>query len=207
ARIEAERELGGGAELVGELERLVAEHPFRERLVDQLMRSLYRAGRKSDALAAYQEFRRRYADELGLEPSGELRELERRILEQDGGLAPPEPPPTGERARRRRALIVVTAIAMAAVAASAAVGIVLGTGGSNASTARGSTTGVFELTGHSSDAGASLTDAPTAMVADASSIWLAEPSASAVVRVDRASRRRAGRRPRLPSARPHSAPA
>ena len=93
ARIDAELELGGGTELVGELERLVAEHPFRERLVDQLMLSLYRAGRKSDALAAYQEFRRRYAAELGLEPSRELRELERRILEQDAGLAPPQPPP------------------------------------------------------------------------------------------------------------------
>jgi DNA-binding SARP family transcriptional activator len=57
ALIDAELELGGGAELVGELERLVAEHPFRERLVDQLMLSLYRAGRKSHALAAYQEFR------------------------------------------------------------------------------------------------------------------------------------------------------
>jgi YVTN family beta-propeller protein len=189
ARIEAELELGGGAELVGELERLVAEHPFRERLVDQLMRSLYRAGRKSDALAAYQEFRRRYADELGLEPSGELRELERRILEQDGGLAPPEPPPTAERPHRRRTLTVVAAIALGAVAASVAVGIVLGTGGSSASTAGGSTRGVFELAGHSSVAGASLADAPTAMVADASSIWLAEPSAGAVVRVDRASRR------------------
>ena len=188
ARIDAELELGGGTELVGELERLVAEHPFRERLVDQLMLSLYRAGRKSDALAAYQEFRRRYAAELGLEPSRELRELERRILEQDAGLAPPQPPPTAKPPRPRRALIVAAAIALTAVAGSVAVGIVLGTGGSSASTVHGSWTGVFELTGHSSVAGAALDDAPTAMVADPTSIWLAEPSAAAVVRIALSSR-------------------
>jgi YVTN family beta-propeller protein len=188
ARIDAELELGGGAELVGELERLVAEHPFRERLVYQLMLGLHRAGRTSDALAAYQELRRRFADELGLEPSGELRELERRILEQDARLAPPAPPPAAERPRRRSAVIVAAAIALAAVAASVAVGIVLGTRGSSASTARGSATRVFELTGHSSLAGASLADAPAAMVADASSIWLAESDAGDVVRIDRSTR-------------------
>jgi DNA-binding SARP family transcriptional activator/ABC-type transport system substrate-binding protein len=189
ARVEAELELGGGAELVDELERLAVEHPFRERLVEQLMRSLYRAGRKSDALAAYQQFRARCADELGLEPSGELRELERRILVQDDELGPPKPPLMDVRTRRGRAWFVAVAIALAAVAASVAVGILLGIGGSKASTARGSTTRVFELTGTSSLAGASLADAPTAMVADTSSIWLAEPSAGAVMRVDLASRR------------------
>src|SRR6266852_3958136 len=72
---------GRGGELVGELERLVAEHPFRERPVGQLMLSLYRAGRQADALAAYQAFRLRFAEELGLEPSSALRALERRMLE------------------------------------------------------------------------------------------------------------------------------
>src|SRR5262245_6337785 len=87
ARIDAELALGRGRELVSELERLVAEHPFRERPVSQLMRSLYRAGRQADALAAYQAFRLRFAEELGLEPSAELRALERRVLEQDPSLA------------------------------------------------------------------------------------------------------------------------
>src|SRR6266516_2007779 len=80
--------LGGGPELIGELERLVSEHPFQQRLLGQLMLSLHRAGRPADALAAYQAFRRRFAEEVGLDPSAELRTLERRILEQDPTLGP-----------------------------------------------------------------------------------------------------------------------
>src|SRR5262249_29989504 len=75
ARLEAELELGGGRELVGELERLVQAHPFRERLVGQLMVALYRAGRQADALTAYRSARSRLSNELGLEPGVELRAL------------------------------------------------------------------------------------------------------------------------------------
>jgi DNA-binding SARP family transcriptional activator/ABC-type transport system substrate-binding protein len=188
-RIAAELELGGGSELVGELERLVAEHPFRERPLGQLMLALYRAGRQADALASLRAARQRLSAELGLEPSPELRELERRILEHDPALGAVASPRNRRSPRITRARAIAAALALAAVAASVVAGIELGTGGSNASTARGSATGVFELTGKSSLVGASLADAPTAMVADASSIWLAEPSAGAVVRVDLASRR------------------
>jgi DNA-binding SARP family transcriptional activator len=85
-RIDAELELGLGAELVDELETLIAAHPLRERPHRQLMLALYRAGRQADALAAYQEARRMLGDELGLEPGEELRALERRILGQDPSL-------------------------------------------------------------------------------------------------------------------------
>jgi peptide/nickel transport system substrate-binding protein len=187
-RIDADLELGGGTELVGELERLVAEQPFRERLLGQLMLALYRAGRQADALAAFRAGRQRLSVELGLDPSPDLRELERRILEHDPSLGAVAVPPAGRSSRSRRARAVAAAVALAVVAASVVAGIKLGTGGSSAVTARDSTTGVFELTGHSSVAGASLADAPTAMVADASSIWLAEPSAGAVVRVALGSR-------------------
>src|SRR5207247_10449522 len=87
-RIDAELALGGGPELVGELERLVSEHPFQQRLLGQLMLSLHRAGRPADALAAYQAFRRRFAEEVGLEPSAELRARERRVLAQGDTLGP-----------------------------------------------------------------------------------------------------------------------
>ncbi len=187
-RVDADLALGRGGELVGELERLVAEHPFRERPVGQLMLSLYRAGRQADALAAYQAFRLRFAEELGLEPSSALRALERRMLEHDPALGAVAAAAVRARPRLSRPRIAAAALALAAIAASAVSGIELGTGGSGASTARGSVTGLFELTGHSPVAGASLSDSPTAMVADASSIWLAEPSAGAVVRVDLASR-------------------
>jgi DNA-binding SARP family transcriptional activator/ABC-type transport system substrate-binding protein len=188
-RIDAELGLGGGVELVVELERLLVEHPYRERLLGQLMLSLYRAGRQVDALAAYQEFRRRLAEELGLEPGSELRALERRILAHEPGLGGVVSPPVTRSRRIKRGPAIAAAFAVAAGAASVVAGVNLGLGGSSASTAHGSRTGVFELTGGSSLAGASLTSAPTAMVADARSIWLAEPSAGAVVRVDLTSRR------------------
>jgi YVTN family beta-propeller protein len=91
-RVDAELVLGRHAELIGELRPLVAEHPYRERLRGQLMLALYRAGRQAEALQVYREGSRLLDEQLGLEPSQELRELERRILIQDEGLA------LGERA-------------------------------------------------------------------------------------------------------------
>lgn len=86
-RIEAELGTGRNRDLVGELEWLVAQHPYRERLRAQQMLALYRSGRQADALAAYREIRLVLTDELGIEPSAPLRELERRILVQDRDLA------------------------------------------------------------------------------------------------------------------------
>src|SRR6266545_4944331 len=86
-RVEADLSLGRHAELVAELEVLVAEQPLRERRRGQLMLALYRTGRQADALAAYRDGRRTLLDELGLEPSPALRELEAAILRQDASLA------------------------------------------------------------------------------------------------------------------------
>ena len=91
-RLEAELALGRHAGLVGEMESLILEHPLRERLRRQLILALYRSGRQSEALAQYQSARRMLADELGLEPSPQLRELERLILAHDPGLAAPTVP-------------------------------------------------------------------------------------------------------------------
>ena len=82
-RLEADLRLGRHGDLAGELEALVARHPLREGLRRQHMLALYRSGRQAEALAAYQEARRALADELGIEPSPALRDLERRILQQD----------------------------------------------------------------------------------------------------------------------------
>jgi len=94
---EADLAVGLGPELVLDLERLVGDHPTRERMVTHLMVALYRAGRQSDALAAMQSCRRHLARELGLEPGPELRRLEQRILEHDPTLAP-SPRPLGQAA-------------------------------------------------------------------------------------------------------------
>ncbi len=85
-RIDADLRRGRAGELVGELDQLVAEHPFRERTVGQLMLALYRAGRQAEALRTFQRFRRGLDDELGLEPSPELRRLEEQILLHDSRL-------------------------------------------------------------------------------------------------------------------------
>jgi len=85
-RLEADLLLGRHHELIGELGSLVSEHPYRERLREQLMLALYRSGRQAEALRAYQEARRTLADELGLEPSRQLRELEQAMLRQDDRL-------------------------------------------------------------------------------------------------------------------------
>ena len=85
-RIDADMALGQSCELAPELEALVREHPFRERVLGQLMLALYRAGRQAEGLAAFQASRRRLAEELGLEPAPELAELQRKILEQSPAL-------------------------------------------------------------------------------------------------------------------------
>jgi predicted ATPase/DNA-binding SARP family transcriptional activator len=92
-RVEANLALGRHAAVVGELEALVAEHPLRERPRGQLMRALYRSGRQAEALETYRRTRKLLGEELGLDPSPELRRLEAAMLAQDAGLDPPAEAP------------------------------------------------------------------------------------------------------------------
>ena len=102
-RIDADLERGSSAELVPELERLAAEHPFEERVCAQLMLVLHRAGRQADALDAFQRTRRRLAEELGLDPGERLTQLQQRILDRDPSLlavtAPADSPQRTTEAR------------------------------------------------------------------------------------------------------------
>jgi DNA-binding SARP family transcriptional activator len=102
-RIDADLALGRAAELVAELDALVREHPLRERLRAQLMLALYRSGRQAEALEVYRQTRRLLVDELGIEPSPALHELEQAILHQDPELAPR----VDVVAPRQRAIMVV----------------------------------------------------------------------------------------------------
>ena len=85
-RIEADLALGRQADLIAELETLVEENPLREHLHAQLMLALYRSGRQADALAAYQRARRVLVEQLAIEPSTQLRQLEQAILRQEASL-------------------------------------------------------------------------------------------------------------------------
>lgn len=107
--IEAELALGRHAELVPELKSLVKRHPLSEKARAQLMLALYRSGRQAEALGAYRAARRILVDQLGLEPSAELRELERAILAQDARLAAPAVEPRPQRSdgdKSSRAVLV-----------------------------------------------------------------------------------------------------
>ena len=126
-RIDADLALGRHAALVAELDTLVAEHPYRERLRAQLMLALYRSGRQADALDAYQAGRRVLREDLGLEPGKELRELEAAVLRQDEALSlgrwqvPGESWPArvaGARGRRLALFVAVGLVALAVVTAA-----------------------------------------------------------------------------------------
>ena len=86
-RIEIDLAMGNDQDLVVELQRLVAEHPMRERLRGSLMTALYRSGRQGEALAAFLAVARYLREELGVDPSAELQDLYQRILANDPALA------------------------------------------------------------------------------------------------------------------------
>ena len=107
---------GRHAEVIGELDDLVREHPLRERLHGQRMLALYRCGRQADALEAFRHARRVLLDEVGLEPGPELRRLNDAILRQDPDLDGPPRRLVPARPRRRHARLFGAAAAAATAA-------------------------------------------------------------------------------------------
>ena len=107
-RFEALLSVGHHAQIVAELQRAILVDPFRERLRGQLMVALYRAGRQAEALRAFRDARHALAEELGIDPSPELRRLERAILDQDPMLAavPAPSTPTGSAETGERRIAV-----------------------------------------------------------------------------------------------------
>jgi DNA-binding SARP family transcriptional activator/DNA-binding beta-propeller fold protein YncE len=141
-RCEAELALGHHTRLIGELERLVADNPLRERLHGQLMLALYRSGRQAEALDVYRKTRGVLVEELGIEPNRQLQQLERAILAQDPALELPEStkqrggrsgegaaaaPATAGARRRRPGRLVAAAVAVGVLAAGVVVTLTRGT--------------------------------------------------------------------------------
>ena len=120
--VQAELELGRHSQLVGELERLVAENPLRERLRGQLMLALYRSGRQAEALEAYRQARETLVGELGIVPSPDLQRLEQSILRHDSELelAPMSgtEPATGEERRKTVTVLFVGIVDFASLGAA-----------------------------------------------------------------------------------------
>jgi DNA-binding SARP family transcriptional activator len=84
--MEAELAAGNHELVVGELSGLVESYPFREKLWEHLMLALYRTGRQTEALRTFSKVKKLLGDELGIEPTGRLADLEERILLHDPAL-------------------------------------------------------------------------------------------------------------------------
>jgi DNA-binding SARP family transcriptional activator len=86
-QVDAWLALGELGTALGELERLVREHPLHERYWAQLITALYRSGRQADALRAFASCRDRLREELGIDPGPDLQALEKAVLDHDSSLA------------------------------------------------------------------------------------------------------------------------
>jgi YVTN family beta-propeller protein len=192
-RIDCDLSLGHGSDLVGELEALVAQNPYRERLRGQLMLALYRAGRQADALALYQETRKLLVDELGIEPSPALQRLEGAILRQEPALetvleesadavAPPATP--SEPARRVRWPLVAAAVGFAlAAAALAAWGLTREGGPDSLPRVAANAIGVIDADAAAIEAQVDLPGRPGAIATGGGFVWAASESEGTVSRV------------------------
>jgi YVTN family beta-propeller protein len=197
-RIEADLDLGRHVDVVPELEALVARHPLDEGLRRQLMLALYRCGRQADALTAYRAGRQRMADELGLEPTVELRELERQILDHDPtlrfrgpGPAPPSPVRarrngrSGSRLARGRAPAFVVAGTFLLVGALLGALLALGRDeGSAALVVPADAVAVVDPERHEVVAAIPVGGRPENVVAGAGAVWVANVDDETISRID-----------------------
>jgi peptide/nickel transport system substrate-binding protein len=180
-RIEADLALGRHEDVLPELESLVAAHPLRERLQGQLIVALYRCGRQADALEAYRAARRRFVDELGVEPGPELQALERKILEHDPSLQAParsRRPATKPPGRRR----LIAGVALALVVVVAVLLAVLRPSGSKALSATPNSIGVLD--GKHVRAVITGGGEPGGIAYGADAVWVTDTADDRLLRID-----------------------
>jgi DNA-binding SARP family transcriptional activator/tetratricopeptide (TPR) repeat protein len=89
--VDAEISAGRHAEIAGEVQALLVEHPLRERLAGQLMLCLQHSGRQAEALEVYRATRAMLIDELGVEPGAALRRLHESMLRGEADVPVPKP--------------------------------------------------------------------------------------------------------------------
>jgi YVTN family beta-propeller protein len=200
-RIEADLALGRHADLVGELEALVAEHPLRERLRGQLILALYRSGRQAEALHAYQETRRTLVEELGLEPGQALQRLHTAILQQDPALDPPAGPepavraspaasPAGLRAMLSRSgsttrlLLVGGILLLAAAAAALALELTGDSGGAALASVAGNSVGLIDPRTNEVTAQIPVGRTPTSVSLGEGAVWVLNADDQTISRID-----------------------
>jgi YVTN family beta-propeller protein len=190
-RIDADLALGRHAELIAELDRLVAEHPLRERLRGQQMLALYRAGRQAHALSAYADARRHLVEQLGIEPGPVLRELERAVLEHDPALGgaqalPPRPRSAGplRRALRPWRVAVAGAVLLALAVGAALLARDPGREPTGAAVAAGDLLVAIDPATNRVVERATVGSTPTSVAAGAGAVWALNADDRTVSRVD-----------------------
>ena len=184
-RIDSQLALNREDEAIPGIRRLIADHPLWERPRRQLMLALYRGGRQAEALGAFREFRSKLDDELALEPSAELQELERQILNHDPQLGRVRRPP--DESRRRRALILVGAGGALVFAATlVAVVLVVARGGSQGGllTIAPNSLGAIDPRSNRLVAQLPLGSSPTAVSVDSDGVWVADGGRHQLIAVD-----------------------
>jgi YVTN family beta-propeller protein len=188
-RIDAELARGRHAELVGELETLIAENPFHERLWAELMVALYRSGRQADALDAYGRARETL-DELGIEPSADLRRLQTQILRQDPALAVASPAhdfaELGSGARRRprkRKGLLLAAMAIPLVVAAIAIALTRGSD-SSAAPLRSNSVAVIDPATNEAVADVPIGGSVYGLSVGGDAVWAANGDDGTIVQID-----------------------
>jgi len=198
-RFEADLALGQQEQLVGELAALVKKNPLRERLRTELMLALYRCGRQAEALDVYQEYRRGLAEELGLDPSPRLQQLQNAILARDPSLELPldEPAPakaaaTVSRPRRaggNRGRLAVGVLVMVGVVAAVVVALVSqGGGAAPLSVIAADSVGAISAARGAIGAEARVGSSPLGVAVGQGSVWVSNYNDGTVSRVYPATR-------------------
>jgi DNA-binding SARP family transcriptional activator len=180
-RAEAELALGRHRELLPSLEALVVEHPYREGFRRQLAIALYRSGRQADALEAYRAARETLVVELGLEPSAELRALERAILRQDPALDLRSDTPRAARPSPHRGLIVAAGAVLAVAAAAAGFAFL---GGSSGVKTHADSLALIDPRSSRVASTVALPFTPQLVSAAGRYVWVGAAATNAVVRLD-----------------------
>jgi YVTN family beta-propeller protein len=186
--IDADLASGRHSEVIGEVEALIAEHPLRERLHAQRMLALYRCGRQAEALVAYREARATLVEQIGVEPGGELRDLQKAILTQDPALDLASPPARVTPSRpsaRPRAAWAFAAAALLLLAGLAAFGISRWLGSQGLAGIDENAVGLIDPDDGRITAQYAVGRGPGAVVAGGESVWVANELDGTVSRIDR----------------------
>jgi DNA-binding SARP family transcriptional activator/ABC-type branched-subunit amino acid transport system substrate-binding protein len=184
-RVDARLALGRDDSLVAELHQLIDEDPLWERPRGQLMLALYRSGHQSEALDAYRDTRAMLDRELGLDPSPELQELERSILNQDPELGGHRRRPTGAR-KSHRALIAVAGALLAIAAVTAGV---VAFGGSTTHAVGNNQVAALDSSGTAPASYTTVGTTPGSIAVGAGGVWVLNADDRTITHLDPKTRR------------------